>query len=66
VERLTKVILTIHFCLVRLARIGLLFYSNITFVELNHGPHDNCTIIVMFDCFITRELTFVELTRVMY
>ncbi len=59
VERSTIVISTIHFCLVWLARIGHLFYSNITFVELNHGS-ELCTIIVMFD-FITK--TFFSKTR---
>ncbi len=56
VERSTIVISTIHFCLVRLARRGHLFYSIITFVELNHGS-ELCTIIVRFD-FITITFSF--------
>jgi hypothetical protein len=47
-EHLTIVISAIHFCLVRLTIRSHLFYSNITFVELIHGPQLH-TIIVMVD-----------------
>ena len=64
VERSTMVISKINFCFVRVAKIGCLFYSNKTFVELNHWVVElNPWFVKLNPWFVELNPWFVELNH---